>query len=281
MVGQRVDSLHPTQEVDGEIATSPLSATIGRVLATFSHVQVHYGTLPAGWSRSIDVVNDPEAVRALLDETCQLFAIDDRQVAASFLVLGYMWQMMVATMACYLLDRRVPDLSAGVVSVHPASGVTFLSDRVTALADDLDVSHPSVAAVGTIQQLRSALVEQVEREHMTPLFATLRSVAPLGVNAMRANAVDRVASAIIWLAEQLGEPELARREVPLFAQLMQSKPRTGIIEIEHNGQSRIFLRRAGCCLNYRVRDNGTCDTCCLLREDERLGRLRHYVMNGP
>jgi hypothetical protein len=96
---------------------------------------------------------------------------------------------------------------------------------------------------------------------------------------MRANYVDRLASAVLWLCEQLGDWELARTETPAFIALAQPRSRAGIIEIEHEGRSGVFLKRAGCCLNYRLPNVEKCDTCSLRPMDERVIMLREYLVS--
>jgi hypothetical protein len=97
------------------------------------------------------------------------------------------------------------------------------------------------------------LVGQLEEHHAPPLFATLRAVAPCSVPAMRANYVDRLAGAVLWLAEQLGNADLARREVPALVALADPNAQAGLLEVEHDGRRGVFLRRGGCCLNTGCR----------------------------
>lgn len=255
---------------------SPLHSTIEKVSARFEHLSATCGPAPDGWRRSSDTISDPVAVCELLDQACQIYKMDDRQVAASFLVLGYFWHPMVVAIACYLLDQRAPDLSPGALAVHLRGGVTFTSPRCWALPGDPAAGHPDVTVVSDLDALRAQIVGQLE-QHAAPLFATLRSVAPYGVPAMRTNYTDRLASAVLWLAEQLDDLDIARGEVPAFVSLASPKSRSGVIEIEHEGRSGVFLRRGGCCLNYRLPGRDKCDTCCLIPLDDRLANLRRYL----
>jgi len=257
-------------------ATIPIQATIERVAARVSGVSVYFGPGPDSWRRAADIVDSPAAVNDLLDEVCRLYEMDNRQVAASFLVLGYFWHIMAAATACYLLENRVPDLSAGAIALDLRGGITFLSPHCWALPGDPDAQHPTVTVVANQQELRERLTSQFE-EHAAPLFATLRSVAPYGLNGMRANYADRLASAVIWIAEQVGDLDLARREVPALVSLARPNGRTGILEVEHAGRSGIFLNRGGCCLNYRLPGREKCDTCCLRPLEERIALCRAYL----
>jgi hypothetical protein len=160
--------------------------------------------------------------------------------------------------------------------------VTFLSPRFRALPDDPAAGHPDAEIVADFDQLRALLVGELTRQHAEPLFATLREVAPYGIPAMRANYIDRLASAALWIADELGDPELARREVTVLVTLASpnGRSRTGLLEITHpdTGRSRLFLRRGGCCLNYRLPGREKCDTCCLRPHDERMMLLRETYL---
>lgn len=273
MTGIAVGELTP-------LAGTPIQTTITRVSTRVPGLGVSYGQRPESWRRAADIVNDSGIASDLLDEVCRLYQMDDRQVAASFLVLGYFWHVMAGAAACYLLEGRVPDLSAAAVAVDLRDGIAFLSPRCWALPDDPDANHPTVMVVADRDELRARLVSQLEEHHAAPLFATLRAVAPYGINGMRANYVDRLASAVIWLAEQVGDTDLARREVPLLVDLARPNARTGILEVEHAGRRVVFLRRGGCCLNYRLPGRDKCDTCCLRPLEERLALCRAYLAHG-
>lgn len=257
------------------VAPPPIAATFARVADHFGPLGATFGARD-GWQRAADVVSDPDAVRGLLDQVCELYEMDDRRVAASFLVLGYFWYPMVGALACYLLERRVPDLSASAIAVHLRDGVAFTSPHCWALPDDPAAADASVTVVGSTDELRFQIVTTLGEDHAAPLFATLRGVAPYGLPAMRANYLDRLASAVLWLAQKLGDGEIARREVPAFLALAGPGSRSGLHEIEHAGRRELFLRRGGCCLNYRLPGREKCDTCSLHRPAERDVLLRQH-----
>ena len=259
-----------------------IAVSLERANIRFGPLGARFGNPPDGWQRASDIVSNPDAVLGLLDEVEIVYAIgpSDRQISASFLVQGYFWYPMVGAFACYLLDRRVPDLSAENLAMDLRGGVVFTSPRCFALPDDTDADHPDVTVVADRAALRACLVRQLQEKHATPLFATLRSIAPYGINGMRTNYVDRLVSAVLWLCEQLGDWNLAREEVPAFVALVDSKSRAGIIEIEHEGRTGVFLKRSGCCLNYRLPGRELCDTCSLRPMDERVVVLRKHLRDG-
>ena len=201
--------------------------TLGRVNARFEWVDVGVGARGEGWVRTSEIVHDPGAVSGLLDEVCRLYAMDDRQVGASFLVLGYFWTLMTGAVGCYLLEQRVPDLAGEAVARSPEGNVAFLSDCCWALPGDPASNHAAVQVVANLDDLRAQLVSQLEEHHARPLFDTLRSVAPLGKNAMWTNYVDRLVHVVLWLAEQLNDNERARRIVHCTSRLRPSRLRGG------------------------------------------------------
>ena len=260
--------------------TTPISDTLTRAAERIEYFSASHGERPEGWHFAADVVNERAAVSALLDQVLAIYGMDDRQVGAAFLVLGYFWSPMLAALACYTIDRRLPDLAPDAVAFNLSGGVRFTSPRFCALPDDPDAGHPDAEILPGRDALRDRLVQQFEQEHAEPLFATLRSVAPYGLNGMRANYVDRLVSALIWISESLKDPEIARTEVPAFVSRMTEKRRAGIIELQYEGRQGIYQQRSGCCLNYRLPGKEKCDTCSLRPMEERRTIFRGLLAEG-
>ncbi len=260
-------------------STTPISDTLTRAAERIEYFSASHGERPEGWYLASEVVSNPDVVRGVLGRVLAIYEIDDRQIGAAFLVLGYFWSPMLAALACYSLDRRLPDLSADAIAFDLRS-VRFTSSRFCALPDDPDAGHPDVEILPDRDALRDRLVQQFEQEHAEPLFATLRAVAPYGINGMRANYVDRLVSAIVWISEALKDPEIARSDVPAFVGRMTDKRRAGIIEVRHEGREGIYQQRGGCCLNYRLPGNEKCDTCSLRPMEERLTIFRGLLADG-
>jgi hypothetical protein len=260
--------------------TTPLAGTLQCAAERIAYISATIGEPPEGWRRASDVVADPDAVRDLLDQMLVLYQMDDRQIGAAFLVLGYFWNPMLAALSCFALDRRVPDLSPEAVTFDLRGGVRFTSPRFCALPDDPAADHPDAEILPDVDALRDRIVSDFRDGHAEPLFATLRSVAPYGVNGMRANYIDRLVSAIIWISESLADPDFASREVPAFVSRMTDRHRAGIIEVQHEDRTGIYQQRCGCCLNYRLPDKPKCDTCSLRPMEERIEIFRGLMSEG-
>ena len=269
-------------------AISPLRQSVEHVLARVKYAQITLGAEQAlpenGWYSAAGVVDTPEAVSELVHQVGVLYEMDDRQVSASFLILGYFWYPWAAAIACYLLDQRVPQMDAPNVALSLRQGVAFLSPRCYVLPDDPLADHPDAIVLPDRQALRAQLAHDMTETHATPLFRTLRSVAPYGIPAMRANYVDRMASAILWLCSELGCEEVAQAEVAAFVALVASKSRTSsqVVTAGTHGEKReIMLLRSGCCLNYRREGVQHCDDCSLIPLDERIVRLQTRLLAPP
>jgi len=269
--------LESTASVD---TRSPIAATLARAAARIPYFTARAGAPPDGWRLASDVVADPAAVSRLLDEVLAAYETDDRQAGAAFLVLGYFWSPMLAAVTSFVLERRVPDLSASAVAFDLHRGTCFTADRFLALPEDPAAGQPGVTVVPDADALRDYIVQTLDSEHATPLFATLRSVAPFGINGMRANYVDRFVSAVVWLANAVGDRSIALVEVPEFVRRMSDRSRAGVIEIEHCGHHGLLRLQGGCCLNYRMSGREKCETCCLRPCAERLAIARQALADA-
>ncbi|RIK36595.1 MAG: hypothetical protein DCC58_19075, partial [Chloroflexi bacterium] len=88
----------------------PIQRTLERVSQRVPYLNVALGPKPEGWVWAADMLNDPDLLRRALDAVCAMYRTDNRQIGASFLVLGYFWYPACAAAACFLLEQRVPDL---------------------------------------------------------------------------------------------------------------------------------------------------------------------------
>lgn len=82
---------------------------------------------------------------------------------------------------------------------------------------------------------------------------------------------------MIYIANQPGQQALCSHEVEALVQVPGSplKGKTGLMLVECNGRSEMFLQRGSCCQYYKVPpENSYCATCPLLSLEEREQRLR-------
>lgn len=253
-----------------------IAQTLARAGERIPYAGAAFGALDDGWYRASEIIESPALVTRMLDQTMSAYGVTERQIAASFLVLGYFWYPMAAAIGCLALEQRVPNLAPEAVAMRLGGGVRFLSPRYAGLPSDPAAGDPHQDVLPDLAALRERLAHALE-QHAVPLFTTLRAVAPYGVNAMRANYVDRLVGAIIHVGETLHDADFIRREVAAFVPRLQARSRAGLFELEVYGTSVPCQRRAGCCLNYRVPGLEKCDTCSLRPEHERLALVREYL----
>lgn len=265
------------QTTSNEATRSPIEETMARAAEKVPYFSASFGKPDEGMICARDVIHDPAMVTSYLDYVEDVYEMSAgfRQIAASFLVLGYFWPPMLGAAACMLLERRVPDLSTAHTWLNiKGYGVRFSSRRFYALPDDPDAAHPDATILPDVDALRDYIASSFTDEHAEPMFATLRTVAPYGVNGMRANYVDRMVSALIWMGDVIGDPAVVETEVPAFVNRMTDKRRAAVVPIAHDGKLKMLQVRSGCCLNYRLPGREKCETCSLLPMDERIDRFR-------
>ncbi|MFF4820505.1 (2Fe-2S)-binding protein [Kitasatospora sp. NPDC001309] len=173
-----------------------------------------------GWLPVATLTTDPAALR-------ELVAHDARQgltrygrplrpdVAAGFGLHRFVWPVSLLFTVPWFLERRVPLLGPGDVSVHrtPASmGLTVRPEAFVCLPDDPAArtagarTVPDEDALGA--ELRCALAE-----FLTPVLAAFGPEARRGPRVLWAMATDAVVEGLWYAGGLLGEQERARDEL--------------------------------------------------------------------
>jgi len=192
------------------------------------------------------------------------------------------WQPVVSGLACYLADRRVPDLSAGNVVLHlDAEGwvdrVALKAPRFACLPDDPAATDPQAVVVPDLDALRRFYLQGLLTEYLELLMETMKSRYKYGLRAMQETLADRVVGTLIWLLKELGEAGRVYDEVAAFSALLPFKTKSGVLEIPYGGRCELFLKRASCCLSYKLPQYSYCTSCPLQSEEERVRRFQAYL----
>lgn len=258
----------------------PLGATLARISMLHDMLNVELGT-PSGkdWIPAVALVDDTHLRDELMTRIGRTNRTSDRHVITMSFWTAYTWQLIVGSIACYLVEQRVPDCAPEEVMVHWdhegwADRLAWQTGRFTALPDDPHAGHPDVKVVPDRTALRAALIEQITRCYGSPMLDALVASSPLGKRALWAAIADRCAGTIIVAAKTFDQPALCRAEVDAMVCDAPLRGKTGVLVVAHNGREELFLERGSCCYSYKLPDHEYCTTCPLQPATERLQRLR-------
>jgi hypothetical protein len=262
---------------------TPLTETLGRIAAEEAgglDLSARLGVPEEpGWITSADLLRDDTLLDGLLGRVGRAYGTGDRAVIGALFLRGYLWKLLLPTVAAFLVDRRVPDVGAENVALGfdergSATSLAFLEGRFAVLEGDPAAgSAGAVASKGEYDML-AWLGTRLAEDHLPGLFAALgRCGTRRAEKALWGMVADLVAEAFAWVGPGLGREVEARA----FAEGMLdgSPPIPGtanFILLEHGGGYIPTRVRNACCLYYRVGDT-TCLTCPRNTDEERLLRL--------
>jgi hypothetical protein len=273
----------------------PLAATLARAAALDEHLVAELGSIDDGWFGAATLTaHNSRVLDESLARAVARYSGAERRVSGTFFIGEYAWYLAGAVIACYLTERRVPDLAAVNVALRfrtftwhegGESGeaerldVRLLSGRFAALPDDPAADHPDALRLPDISALREWLRIQIEA-HLTPLIAAIQERTRLGQRAQWNLAADALAALFQHAGEKLGDEERARAEGLALIKVPGSPLRnrdTGYITLEYQDHRETFRQRGGCCLYYKVEPGNNCSSCVLRPEEERNQMLLGYM----
>jgi ferric iron reductase protein FhuF len=267
--------------------TSPIAQDFEWLNTQSEYLNVKMGT-PEGtdWyaPRQLMQPASPQ-LETILDRIVADTGVNDRQFLATNFISAYSWQMTAVGVSCFLAKRRVPDFSVENILVHfndhsHHDGLAFVGGRFYALSDDPEATHPCAVVVEDVNALREIFRSQIEA-HMSGIEDVLKARTRMDKRGLWGIVADRLCGMVIYVAEQLGQQALCPHEVGALVQVPGSplKGKTGLMMMEYNGRSKMFLQRGSCCQYYKVPpENSYCSTCPLLSLEERERRLRDDLM---
>jgi hypothetical protein len=271
----------------------PLAETLARVGQLNEYLKVSYG-LPdgSGWLvPPTDFVAGTARLAALVAATQARLQTKAPNIVGSSLLQSYQWPIISAAVACYLVDRRVPDLDATQLRLHyiadgeqagEADAIAFASGRFWVLPDDPDAAHADAIVVPNQQALRDALRDAL----IAHLGQTIDQLcAELGCKArgLWLNVADSCASNLVWLMQEhnktVGSAQIAA-EVDALVRTADSPLRTkqiGVFQLSYREHTAVYLDRATCCYWYKTKDGDYCTTCPKRSTEDRNARLLTYL----
>lgn len=190
----------------------------------------------------------------------------DRLVMMSLFFGSYVWQVASAAIGCYLLARRIPDISAENVAVHIGDDgrvdeMRFLGGGFAALPSDPAADHHEAVIVPDLTALRETLVRQLTSGHLEELILALQSRRGLGTRALWAEVEDRCTGALLWLGKRLETQLDIEAEALAISQTPPFVGTSGVTVLVSNGGRELTLKRGFCCLSYRLDGKSACQTC--------------------
>jgi ferric iron reductase protein FhuF len=268
---------------------SPLQHTCGRAGKLTEHLRIALGAPQGhGWHAPSDLFApdspDFEAQIAAMQARLHTKAAN---VVGSALLQGYQWPVIAALVACYLLDRRVPDLRQENVRVHlDAEGagdrIAFLTGSFTALPADAAATHPDARIVPDLAMLRMAARCGIE-DHLGAIIERICARLGCKPRGLWLNVADSLAGTLAWLMQAsddtAGITEIAR-EVDALVRVPGSplhSRQLSLFMLHRNEQRQTFLVRATCCYWYKTEGGEYCSTCPHRTPESRAERLLAYM----
>lgn len=262
---------------------TPLAETLGRIAALEAgglDLSARIG-VPEGpeWTRCADLARDDALLDELLGRGGRAYETGDRAVIGALFLRGYLWKLLLPTVAAFLVDRRVPDVGAentalGFDERGGATRLAFLEDRFAVLKGDPAAGAAGALVVKGENEMLTWLRTRLTEAHLPELFSALgRCGMRRAEKALWGMVADLIAEAFGWVGPALGREVEARA----FAEEMLdgTPPIPGMANffvVEHDGGLIPTRVRNACCLYYRVGE-ATCLTCPRNTDEERLLRL--------
>lgn len=274
--------------MDRTLEPHPLAHSFARAQTLSDYLKVSYGAPPDGnWIRADSVFVDSQRFAGLKQSVQQRLSTRSANIVASSLLQSYQWQVLASAVACYLFERRVPDLDAASVCLHyndegEADAVIFTGGRFVALPDDPAAGHPDALVVADIQSLRHALRAGIEA-HLGQTIEQLCARLGSKPRGLWLNVADSCAGTLTWLIQQQDEAAGVARiaaEVDALIRAPGSPLNTkqlALIEITLHEHTQVFLDRASCCYWYKTEGGEYCSTCPHRTPEDRNEQLLKYM----
>ena len=262
---------------------TPLAETLDRIAAEEAgglDLSARLGVPEGpGWTTSANLLRDDALLDGLLGRVGRAYGTGDRAIIGALFLRGYLWKLLLPTVAAFLVDRRVPDAGAENVALGfdergSATGLAFLEGRFAVLEGDPAAGSAGAVALKGEYDMLAWLGTRLADAHLPGLFSALgRCGMRRAEKALWAMVADLIAEAFAWVGHGLGREAEARA----FAEGMLdgSPPITGttnFVVLERDGGSVPTRVRNACCLYYKV-GGTTCLTCPRNTHEERLLRL--------
>ncbi|MBC8077884.1 MAG: (2Fe-2S)-binding protein, partial [Chloroflexales bacterium] len=237
------------------------------------HLRVELGTpQDGGWHATYDLFLPGSALfQAQIASAQARLRARAAAIIGSALLQGYQWPLVAAAVACYLIDRRVPDLRQENIRIHhnadgEADGIAFVAGSFAALPDDSAAAHPDAAIVPGLTALRAVLREGIEA-HLGAIIGRICAQLGCKPRGLWLNVADSVAGNLAWLTQEHDKTvsmEQIAADVDGVIRVAGSLLNTnqiGLFALTYREQTQVHLDRATCCYWYKTEGGAYCSTC--------------------
>lgn len=236
---------------------------------------------PEGWLDIDAVAGDRDRFLAAMEYAAAGYDTARMDIKGNRFLEIWTWLVATPAAATILLDRRLPDIAAANLAVHPQpfgeiAPVALRSPRFWCLPVDPAAGHADATVVEDERALVLELNAMLARRHLPALVAATNAHCRRGQRALWRSATDQLIGAFTRAGAALEREDdavaLARiageGETP-----MRTEVRIRRFELDGLPSHTMHLRD-GCCLYYRV--NGrppNCSNCPLIDEERRVELL--------
>ena len=236
----------------------------------------------SGWLSVADLATESVHMDGLFKRIQAHYKTQKLRPPAMFWFGHYAYTVEIIIFACFLIERRVPDLSLDQIHMRfdergDIENMAWTGRAFAALPDDPHARHPDCTVLPTREALRGYMQERLIA-NFTPVVDSISKYSSLGRPGLWEIAADYSAFAFTWLGELMGDESLGVEESRLFsAHASRLSVRRDFIPIEHLGHTHYMLDRTSCCLYFKVQGGSYCHSCPHRPLEERIRMMKEHM----
>jgi hypothetical protein len=273
----------------------PLHQTLTKASQLSEYIKAGLGNGSEAEWLTPDALLAPQSphLAVLIRTTQRRLRTEAANMIGGSLIQEYQWPLIATAIACFLIDRRVPDLRPENIQlrlpVEEQEGeedhrerITYRTGRFAALPDDPAANHPDATIVADLDALREQLRIGIET-HMGWVIGQLHAQTRANARGLWLFVADRCAGTLSWLMQEQDksvslcciEPEVDAL-IRVSGSPLQNK-KVGFFELTYKDKTHVYLDRATCCYWYKTEGGDYCTTCPHRAKDDRNERLLKYM----
>jgi ferric iron reductase protein FhuF len=234
-----------------------------------------------GWLSVTELVTESVPMQHLFQQLRSHYKARTNRPPGMFWFGHYAYTIELITFACFILEKRVLDLSPDRLFLRVGANtdienIAWTGRRFAALSDDPDASHPDCVVLPTREALREYLRNQLVA-NLTPVVDSISSYSRVGRPGLWEIAGEYTAFAFVAFGKLLGDESIGVEESRAFSDTRsQLSVRRDFIPIEHLNTTHYLLDRKSCCLYYQVEGGKYCHSCPHRPVEERIDLMKQF-----